>query len=46
MALFLFSLIGLPLTAGFVGKFLLFVGAFDAPADSRPMRDAVPGPGA
>ena len=27
MALFLFSLIGLPLTAGFVGKFLLFMGA-------------------
>ena len=31
MAVFLFSLIGLPLTAGFAGKFLLFVGAFDAP---------------
>ena len=28
MVLFLFSLIGMPLTAGFVGKFLLF---FDAP---------------
>lgn len=27
MALFLFSLIGLPLTAGFMGKFLLFTGA-------------------
>jgi NADH-quinone oxidoreductase subunit N len=34
MAVFLFSLIGLPLTAGFVGKFLLFVGAFTAPTDS------------
>src|SRR5262249_46480700 len=32
MALFLFSLIGLPLTAGFVGKFLLFTGALAAPA--------------
>jgi NADH-quinone oxidoreductase subunit N len=31
MMLFLFSLIGLPLTAGFVGKFLLFVGALAAP---------------
>jgi NADH-quinone oxidoreductase subunit N len=29
MALFLFSLIGLPLTAGFMGKFLLFFGAMD-----------------
>jgi NADH-quinone oxidoreductase subunit N len=29
MALFLFSLIGLPLTAGFMGKFLLFFGAVD-----------------
>jgi NADH-quinone oxidoreductase subunit N len=28
--LFLFSLIGLPLTAGFAGKFLLFVGALTA----------------
>lgn len=34
LAVFLFSLIGLPLTAGFVGKFLLFVGAFTAPTDS------------
>jgi len=32
MAVCLFSLIGLPLTAGFAGKFLLFVGALDAPA--------------
>jgi NADH-quinone oxidoreductase subunit N len=29
-ALFLFSLIGLPLTAGFTGKFLLFMGALTA----------------
>ncbi len=32
MALFLFSLIGLPFTGGFWGKFLLFFGALDAPA--------------
>jgi NADH-quinone oxidoreductase subunit N len=32
MALFLFSLIGLPLTAGFMGKFLLFFGAMVNPA--------------
>jgi NADH-quinone oxidoreductase subunit N len=31
MALFLFSLIGLPLTAGFYGKLLLFLGAFFNP---------------
>jgi NADH-quinone oxidoreductase subunit N len=31
MALFLFSFIGMPLTAGFVGKFLLFFGALAAP---------------
>jgi NADH-quinone oxidoreductase subunit N len=31
MALFMFSLIGLPLTAGFAGKFLLFLGALDVP---------------
>ena len=31
MSIFLLSLIGLPLTAGFVGKFILFVGAFSAP---------------
>src|SRR5207248_6772064 len=31
MALFMFSLIGLPATAGFIGKFLLFVGAFSVP---------------
>ena len=39
MAIFLFSLIGLPLTAGFVGKFLLFVGAFSAPSDTPTMRN-------
>jgi NADH-quinone oxidoreductase subunit N len=32
------SLIGLPLTAGFVGKFSLFVGALAAPSDG-PMQD-------
>ena len=31
MALFLFSLIGIPLTAGFAGKFLLFNGALLVP---------------
>ncbi len=31
MALFLFSLIGIPLTAGFAGKFLLFSGAISVP---------------
>ena len=31
MALFLFSMIGLPLTAGFAGKMLLFIGAFNVP---------------
>jgi len=39
MAVFMFSLIGLPLTAGFAGKFLLFVGAFSAPTDSPVMRN-------
>ena len=38
MAVFLFSLIGLPLTAGFAGKFLLFIGAFSAPTGSPTMR--------
>jgi NADH-quinone oxidoreductase subunit N len=38
MAVFLLSLIGMPLTAGFVGKFLLFVGTFSAPADTPTMR--------
>jgi NADH-quinone oxidoreductase subunit N len=32
MAIFLFSLIGIPLTAGFAGKLLLFLGALAAPA--------------
>jgi NADH-quinone oxidoreductase subunit N len=39
MAVFLFSLIGMPLTAGFAGKLLLFVGAFTAPADTATMRN-------
>jgi NADH-quinone oxidoreductase subunit N len=33
MVLFLFSLIGIPLTAGFMGKFLIFAGALDVPAN-------------
>jgi len=33
MALFLFSMIGLPLTAGFVGKFFLFLGALAVPSN-------------
>ena len=44
MAVFLFSLIGLPLTAGFVGKFSLFFGALDAPAEG-PDAGPVPRPG-
>src|SRR5262249_43562369 len=32
MAVFLFSLIGIPLTAGFTGKFLVFFGAMAVPA--------------
>jgi NADH-quinone oxidoreductase subunit N len=39
MAIFMLSLIGMPLTAGFVGKLLLFVGAFTAPADTPEMRN-------
>ena len=31
MVVFLFSLIGIPLTAGFAGKFLLFLGAMSVP---------------
>lgn len=38
MTIFLFSLIGLPLTAGFAGKLLLFVGAFSAPTGTPTMR--------
>lgn len=33
MVLFLLSLIGIPLTAGFMGKFLLFAGALNVPAN-------------
>jgi NADH-quinone oxidoreductase subunit N len=36
MILFLFSLIGIPLTAGFMGKFLLFAAALDIPSVSEP----------
>lgn len=32
MSLFCFSLIGMPLTAGFLGKFMLFFGAVSVPA--------------
>ncbi len=39
MTIFMFSLIGLPLTAGFVGKFLLFLSAFSAPSDTPAMRN-------
>ena len=35
MAVFLFSLIGMPFTAGFAGKFLLFFGALAVPAESQ-----------
>ena len=36
--LFFLSLIGMPLTAGFNGKFLLFFGAFESPT-STPLKD-------
>jgi NADH-quinone oxidoreductase subunit N len=39
MSIFLFSLIGLPLTAGFAGKLLLFIGAFNAPTETPAMRN-------
>jgi NADH-quinone oxidoreductase subunit N len=39
MAVFLFSLIGLPLTAGFAGKLMLFLGAFSAPNTTPAMRN-------
>jgi NADH-quinone oxidoreductase subunit N len=39
MAIFLFSLMGLPATVGFVGKFYLLVGAFTAPADTPTMQN-------
>jgi len=35
MVLFLFSLIGIPLTAGFTGKFLIFFGALAVPGGER-----------
>jgi NADH-quinone oxidoreductase subunit N len=35
LAVFLFSLIGLPLTAGFIGKFNLFVAAFEVPTTTK-----------
>jgi NADH-quinone oxidoreductase subunit N len=35
LSVFLLSLIGLPLTAGFVGKFNLFVAAFEVPTDTK-----------
>jgi NADH-quinone oxidoreductase subunit N len=38
LGIFLLSLIGLPLTAGFVGKFLLFLSALAAPSDA-PMQE-------
>jgi NADH-quinone oxidoreductase subunit N len=34
MALFLFSLIGIPLTAGFLGKLLLFLAVLGVPAEA------------
>jgi NADH-quinone oxidoreductase subunit N len=37
MAVFLLSLIGLPLTAGFIGKLMLFLGAFTAPSGTATM---------
>ena len=36
MVLFMFSLIGIPLTAGFMGKFLLFAGALHVPPTPEP----------
>ena len=36
MVVFLFSLIGIPLTAGFTGKFLIFFGAMAVPEDQAP----------
>src|SRR5262249_59038791 len=38
MGLFMISLIGIPLTAGFTGKLYLFVSAIDAPAEA-PMQE-------
>jgi NADH-quinone oxidoreductase subunit N len=42
MTLFLLSLVGIPLTAGFFGKMFLFFGAMEAPIDLYPDKD-VPG---
>lgn len=39
LAIFFFSLIGMPLTAGFIGKLLLFISAFSAPSGSGGMRN-------
>ncbi len=35
MAIFLFSLIGIPLTAGFTGKLLIFFGALTVPGEAE-----------
>lgn len=35
LAIFLLSLIGLPLTAGFIGKFHLFLAAFEVPTETK-----------
>ena len=35
LSVFLLSLIGMPLTAGFIGKFNLFIAAFEMPTDSK-----------
>ena len=37
MVLFLFSLVGMPMTAGFTGKMLLFLGALGVPTDQGPI---------
>ena len=37
MTIFLFSLIGIPLTAGFAGKFLIFFGAMAVPSPEHAM---------
>jgi NADH-quinone oxidoreductase subunit N len=37
MAIFLFSLIGIPLTAGFTGKFLVFFGALAVEREHMPL---------
>jgi NADH-quinone oxidoreductase subunit N len=41
MAVFLFSLIGIPLTAGFAGKFLLFSGAVSVSLNAHEMADRI-----